>query len=670
MSWQIRLYIASAVTLAIGTTCLWTAVDPPAATWPWTRAVIILVACVVLERRAAQMPGGNIVSIATIPHLAGVFLLPPPLAIIPAAIGIFIELVRLRQPWSRVVFNTANTTITVGVAALVARLLDVHDFALIKGGINDVLGFFVVIVVYYLLNSLLLAGVMALSRGENIWRVFWVSAKSSAPAEVAVSVIGGLAVFVWLSNAMWLPVVLFPMLIAQLTLDYLAATDRKTRELEHQAYHDALTGLANRAALDRSLARAFNLESARSEQAQAPTGLLMLDLDGFKEVNDTFGHQHGDAVLSQVPVRLQNCIGDRGEVARLGGDEFAVVLYGADALDAERLAQEVHASLSVPIRAADLELFMAGSIGVAISPADAADPETLLRHADVAMYAAKQTRSVIRRYSPEMDSDHKEQLMLLHDFRVALADGSLSLAYQPKISMERGELHSVEALLRWNDPQRGPVSPAVFVPLAEQAGLSGAILRWVLDAALSQCRTWNDRGRAIPMCVNISMYDLRDPDFPDLIIEKLKAHGVPATLLTIELTESAAMADPQRTRIVLERLRTLGVKVSVDDFGTGYSSLAYLVGLPVDELKIDRSFVLGMQLSAQHVTVVRSTISLGHDLNLTVVAEGVEDQATSNRLRAFGCDLIQGYLLSRPLPAAELLRWIDRRETVDSALAA
>ncbi len=629
-------------------------------------ALVILLSCVVLERRAAQMPGGNVVSIATIPHLAAIFLLPPPLAIASATLGIFAELVRLRQPWSRVLFNTANTTITVGVSALAARLLDVHGFALIDGGIDDVLGFFVVISGYYLINSLLLAGVMALSRGDNIWRVFWVSAKSSAPAEVAVSVIGGLAVFVWLSNPSWLPVVLFPMLIAQLTLDYLAATDRKTRELEHQAYHDALTGLANRAALDRSLARAF-----ATEQDQPPTvGLMMLDLDGFKDVNDTFGHQHGDAVLSQVAVRLKECVGTRGEVARLGGDEFAVVLYGADALDVEELAQEVHASLSAPIRAADLELFMAGSIGVALSPVDAADPETLLRRADVAMYAAKQTHSVIRRYSAEMDANHKEQLMLLHDFRVALSEGKLSLAYQPKISMGTGELHSVEALLRWNDPQRGPVSPAVFVPLAEQAGLSGAIVRWVLDAALSQCRTWIDQGRNIQTCVNISMYDLRDPEFPHMIVEKLRAHGVPANLLGIELTESAAMADPQRTRIVLERLRALGLKVSVDDFGTGYSSLAYLVGLPVDELKIDRSFVLGMHLSAQHATVVRSTISLGHDLNLTVVAEGVEDQATFNRLRGFGCDLIQGYLLSRPLPAAELITWIDRREAFEPMLAA
>jgi diguanylate cyclase (GGDEF)-like protein len=457
---------------------------------------------------------------------------------------------------------------------------------------------------------------------------------------------------------MWLPLNL-----TVPTLDYLAATDRKARELEHQAYHDPLTGLENRAALRRHLEHAVGSD----QRGKTGAALLMMDLDGFKEVNDTFGHQHGDALLREVALRLRECVGERGEVTRLGGDEFAVLVPDASGPVAEELAQDLRNALSTPLSADGVELFMAGSIGIAISPEDGTDAETLLRRADMAMYAAKKTRTGAARYSPGLDSNDRERLTLLHDFHLALTTGALSLAFQPKVCARTRSVHSVEALLRWRHPTHGWITPAVFIPLAEQAGLSGPIVRWVLDAALSQSRIWQEQGHDIPVCVNISMYDLRDSGFPDLVADRLAAHRVSAELLGIEVTESAAMADPDRTRAALERLRAKGVRVSIDDFGTGYSSLAYLVGLPVDELKIDRSFVVGMPYSAQHAAIVRTTISLGHDLHLTVVAEGVEDDLAWNRLKSFGCDLIQGYAAAPPLTAPELIQWLDETESAELA---
>jgi diguanylate cyclase len=286
------------------------------------------------------------------------------------------------------------------------------------------------------------------------------------------------------------------------------------------------------------------------------------------------------------------------------------------------------------------------------------------------MYAAKVARSGVVIYSSQLDSHDRGRLELLHDFHVALNEETLTLAYQPKVSARTRKLHSVEALLRWNHPALGAVSPSVFVPLAEQAGLSGPLMRWVLDTALRQCRAWEDQGRPMAICVNVSMYDLRDESFPDLVAERLAVYGASANLLGIEVTESAAMADPNRTRNSLDRLRALGVRVSVDDFGTGYSSLAYLVGLPVDELKIDQSFVAGMATSEQHAAIVRSTIRLAHDLNLMVVAEGVEDEATWARLREYGCDLIQGYVVSRPVSSALLETWLDHRNDLTTVARA
>ena len=663
---QVASYIGLTAALAAGTLLWWGLAEPPSADWPWWGGLLLLAVCTGLESRAVPMPGGHIVSIATIPHLIGVFLVPTPLALIAAGAGMLLDLARLREPLPRILFNTANTVATVGATALMAHLLEVQGAHLVDGGLDDVGRFLVVAATYYLTNNLLLAGIVAASQRRSPLLVVWELARASAAAEFAVAVIGGLAVFVWLTNAAWLPLVVFPTLVAQLTLEYLAASHRKTGELQHQALHDALTGLPNRTSLHQMLQTSLR----RSGRDNDELALLLLDLDGFKEVNDTFGHLHGDTLLRQVGHRLQERLGSRGTVARLGGDEFAALLPGAAGPEADEVARSLLDALSSPLGVEGVELFVGCSIGVALAPEHGDDPDTLLRRADVAMYAAKRDRAGVSVYRPELDPHDRDRLTLLHDFRGALDNGELSLVYQPKVCATTGRLHSVEALVRWTHPSRGPISPAVFVPVAEQAGLSPLLAEWVLDTALQQCRAWQDQGRRIPVSVNMSMYELRDADFPRRVAARLAAHGADPALLGIEVTESAAMADPARTIAVLERLRALGARVSIDDFGTGYSSLAYLTSLPVDELKIDRSFVAGMQRSQQHATIVRSTISLGHDLELSVVAEGVEDQPTWDRLRAFGCDLIQGYMVSRPVPAAALLSWLDGEASHASLVAA
>lgn len=654
MSRRVLVYITLVgVAASIGLVA-WLINEPPVGQWPWLGGLLMLALCCLLESRSARMRGGNAVSIATIPHLAGVFLLPAPMAVAAAALGMWFDLLRLRQPRSRIAFNISNIALTVAVAALTAKLLGARGSGFIDGGLDDVARFLVVVVVYYLVNSLVLSGIISLATNEPLISVFWSSARASAPAEVAVSVIGGLAVYIWLTNAAWLVVVVFPMLIAQLTLDYLAASDLKTRELERQAFHDALTGLPNRTALQRDLDRLL-------VPYGSSVGLLLIDLDGFKDVNDTFGHHQGDALLREVAIRFTEVVGGRGTIARLGGDEFAVLLSDCTIENAQALASELLSALGSPVCAGELELFVGASIGLACSPDHGSEPEVLLRRADVAMYAAKAERCGVAIYHPDRDAHDRDRVELLHDLRLALSHGQLWLAYQPKVSARLGRLESVEALVRWNHPTRGAVSPALFVPLAEQAGLSDVLARWVLTAALAQCRAWQDLGYSIPVWVNVSMYELRDESFPSLVAEQLTSFGMHPDLLGIEMTESAAMADPARTCAVLGQLRALGVHVAVDDFGTGYSSLAYLAGLPVDELKIDRSFIVGMRSSAQHAAIVRATINLGHDLGLVVVAEGAEDDLALQRLREQGCDLIQGYAICRPLAAPELLRWFQAR---------
>ncbi|MDQ6670338.1 MAG: EAL domain-containing protein [Chloroflexota bacterium] len=446
-------------------------------------------------------------------------------------------------------------------------------------------------------------------------------------------------------------------------------TQRKRADdaLRHQALHDDLTGLPNRTLLQDRLAQAI----LTGQRENTTVTLLLIDLDRFKEINDTFGHHYGDLLLQQVGPRLTAVLHASDTVAGLGGDEFGVLLPATDVSNAVPIAKTLLRALEAPFMLEGQPAEISGSIGVADYPAHGKNAATLLRQADVAMYVAKRGQSGVVVYAAEHDHHSAGRLALGGELRLAIETDELVLQYQPKVDLS-GRLAGVEALVRWRHPQRGMIAPDEFIGLAENIGLIKPLTRWVLNAALRQCRTWLNSGFAIQVAVNVSMHDLHDDTLPDTVARLLVAHGVPAEYLGIEITEGAIMSDTGRALSVLTRLRAVGVSLSVDDFGTGYSSLAYLKRLPVDELKIDRSFVRNIATDEEDAAIVRSTIGLGHELGLGVVAEGVEDQASWDRLRQFGCDLAQGYFIARPLSVSDLDRWLpqSRQGTADQLRAA
>jgi diguanylate cyclase (GGDEF)-like protein/PAS domain S-box-containing protein len=432
---------------------------------------------------------------------------------------------------------------------------------------------------------------------------------------------------------------------------------RAQKALEYQAMHDALTGLPNRQLLAEQSGEA--LVSAQAAHQQV--AMLILDLDHFKEVNETFGLSAGDRLLEQVGPRLQAEIGTRDVVARLGGDEFAVLLPETDGTAATTLAARLLDALQRPFEVEGQQLDVAASIGIAVFPNDGDDPDTLLRHADIALFVAKQVRGAYVRYAPEHEKQGASRLTLMAELRQALhEDDQLFLEFQPLVSLRDRSLAGVEALVRWKHPQRGLVSPMEFVPFAEKTGLVQPLTRWVLASALKQSAAWHRSGHAIPVSVNISMRDLVDPEFPRLVSTLLHDSGARPSWVRLEITESVIMSEPEAAINTLSQLRKLGVRLAVDDFGTGYSSLAYLDRLPVQEIKIDKSFVSAMAGEVSRTNIVRASIDLGHSLRLESVAEGVEDARTWEVLAALACDLAQGYFISRPLVAEEVLPWLER----------
>ena len=419
------------------------------------------------------------------------------------------------------------------------------------------------------------------------------------------------------------------------------------------AYRDVLTDLPNRTLFNDRL----NVAMENARRTRAPFTVLLMDLDRFKQVNDTLGHHIGDQVLQKTARRLHDILRKSDTIARLGGDEFSILLNGAGAEEGKRIAANMLQELEEPIVIGDHSLDVRASIGVAGYPADGEDAETLMRHADSAMYAAKRGNLGFAAYEPAHDGFHKEQLSLLSELRRAIEHDELRLAFQPKIDAHTGEVAGVEALVRWQHPERGAVPPMHFIPFAEQTGFIKSITRWVIEAAVRQCSRWIALGMPLKLAVNISAQALLDPRMPEAILAALERHQVPTGLFGLEVTESGVMQDPATAIGVLKRLRALGIDIAIDDFGTGYSSLAYVKQLEVTELKIDRSFVRNLVQDQKDRAIVLSTIELAHNLELTVVAEGVEDEASVEVLRKLGCDLIQGFVYAKPLAEREFGDW-------------
>jgi diguanylate cyclase (GGDEF)-like protein/PAS domain S-box-containing protein len=433
---------------------------------------------------------------------------------------------------------------------------------------------------------------------------------------------------------------------------------RTQASLQHLASHDVLTGLPNRMLFRDRLRRAMR-EAARQSQIAA---VLMIDLDRFKNINDTLGHHWGDELLRIVADRIAACVRSTDTLSRLGGDEFGIVLQSlVHQRDAGRVAEKILLALRAPVELRGHRLFISASIGIAVHPHDGDTVDELQIDADVAMYQAKSTgKNGYRYYSKEMNSNARDQLDLENALRNAMDRGEFALVYQPQIDLPSGELCGVEALMRWRHPQRGFVPPDAFVPLLEETGLIVPVGEWVLEQACHQCRRWHAAGHlGLRVSVNLSARQVAAGLLPETVARVLDRSGLPPEFLELELTESLLMQDVKNTQKVLNELSAMGVRLSIDDFGTGYSSLAYLKRLPVHALKIDRSFVMDMVNDRDDLVIVQSTVDLGHNLGLQVVAEGVENEEVLQRLRELGCDFAQGYHLSRPLPAVALEQWMN-----------
>jgi diguanylate cyclase (GGDEF)-like protein len=427
-----------------------------------------------------------------------------------------------------------------------------------------------------------------------------------------------------------------------------------TGQLQRHSLTDPLTELPNRLQFEEALAKAVQ----EADGNQSRFALLLIDLDGFKPINESFGHQGGDRLLREMATRLRSLAGRHDSVARLGADEFLLLLGGN--LESDEVAACAARLLEVfgqPCKVEGREASLTCSVGIALYPENGA-MSVLLAHADAAKRAAKATGGATYCFfSPHMMSDVREQVELLRDLRRALSEGQFELYYQPKVHAPSGEITGAEALMRWHHPQRGLISPLVFIPIAERFGLIGALGNWVIDEACRQARVWRDEGLRMRVAINLSVHQLRQPDLPDRIEAALKLHQINPQLLTCEITETVAMEDAHGTMRLFERLAAVGVHISIDDFGTGYSSLSYLRKLPAGELKIDSSFVLDLETSSDARAVVDAVVKLAQALGVKVVAEGVETEAQHHILRSLGCNELQGYLFAKPMAAQALSLW-------------
>jgi diguanylate cyclase (GGDEF)-like protein len=429
---------------------------------------------------------------------------------------------------------------------------------------------------------------------------------------------------------------------------------RQVEEIEHQAMHDNLTGLPNRVLFRDRVQQALHGATRNSVEV----AVMFLDLDRFKEVNDTLGHESGDVLLREVGQRLAQSLRAGDTIARLGGDEFGVLASGLDGVDdAILIARKLRRAVEWPFTLRGLTLEVEASIGIAMFPEHGTDVDTLLRHADVAMYQSKEAHSGVGVYSPERDVYSPNRLKLLGELRGAIERNELVLYYQPKVSLKTSEVLGFEALVRWNHPEEGLLTPERFVPFAEHTGLVKPLTRYVMREAVRSCAKWHELGLDLGVSVNLSARDLLDLNLPDEVGLLLSETRIEPGRLELEITENTILSDPVRTRAILSRLKEHGVRLAIDDFGSGYSSLGYLRRLPLDVLKIDKSFVMTMMADDDSAAIVRSTIDLAHNLGLEVVAEGVATEHIGGALAALRCDAGQGFYFSGPLPQSEVARW-------------
>lgn len=428
----------------------------------------------------------------------------------------------------------------------------------------------------------------------------------------------------------------------------------REEEMMHMAYSDPLTNLPNRAMFNERLTHAVST----TNRVPTPFSVLMIDLDRFKFINDVLGHEAGDMALRIVAKRLQETLRQTDTVARLGGDEFGILLPTADHRRIIDTAQKLIHTLQQPIPMESQHVDLGGSIGIACYPSHATEASELLRFADVAMYEAKSSGSGYAFFDANSDAFQQTHLSLLGDIRKAVTNNEFELFFQPKVALSVADIPSMEVLIRWNHPERGFIAPDDFIPFAESTGSIRLITHWVIDTAIAQAGRWHEEGTEVKISLNVSSRDLLNPHLAEIVANALGKSMLPVEHLCLEITESALLDDPDKARNMVQELHDMGIHLSIDDYGTGYSSLAYVANLPVDELKIDKVFVNNMLGSAEDAAIVRSTIELGHYLKMLVIAEGIEEQDELEKLREFGCDYAQGYLISKPMNEINMLTWL------------
>ncbi|GAA3512670.1 diguanylate cyclase (GGDEF)-like protein [Streptosporangium album] len=574
-----------------------------------------------------------------------------PIAVLMQAVGMVVNSVVTRKAWHRVMFNIAQATLACTAAGGVLVLLGggpAPEASWVPRG-PDLLAIGLAGLAYFVVRGLLVSGAVALHERRSISRVIRTTIGHQSLVYAGLLGMAPLVVVVMNHSP-----ALVPLFVAPLAAVYFTATMSLRRD--HQAMHDVLTGLPNRKML------VFSAEEALAETRMGEqVGLLLLDLDRFKEVNDTLGHPVGDRLLQIVAHRLTHSVRPGDVVARLGGDEFAVLLPSVrDAAAAREVAARLRVALTEPVRLEGMTFDLDASIGIALHPDHAPDFELLLQRADVAMYLAKEGRTGVEIYVADKDRNSPERLNLIGDLRRAIDRSELRLHYQPKLDLASGQVRGVEALLRWRHPERGMISPGEFVPMAEQSYLMRHLTQYVIDAALEQTAHWWHTGLHEQVSVNVSARDLLDSALPDRLEAGLAQYRLPPKAIQLEVTERILMTDQAYTADAVRALASLGVPLALDDFGTGYSSLVRLQRLPVSEVKIDASFVRRIGESKDDERIVRSIVDLVRSLGLRSVAEGVESAEVATRLTRMGCDLAQGWLFAEPMSAADATVWLRK----------
>ena len=579
-------------------------------------------------------------------------------AIAVAAASALSDVIDRKRP-SRSAFNVAQYVLAIAAAGgvlVAAGVLPHHQHF----SAADVPAILAAALVFFVVNTGLVAGAIAVTSGTRLRDQISSELIRQSATEGILLGLAPLAVLALDSAPVLLPLLALPLIAVQ-------RAGRQALIAERLALHDALTGLPNRVLFRTRTQQAI----AGARRAETGVAVMLLDLDRFKEINDTLGHHYGDEVLRQVGERLSGLLGEDDTVARLGGDEFAILLRAVETPAAGvAVAAAVRRAIAEHFDVAGVRLELGASVGIASFPEHGQDVDVLMQRADVAMYQAKEGRTGVERYVPELDGNSVQRLALAGDLRTALEREEFVLHYQPKVDLRTNAVSGAEVLLRWAHPVHGWLAPDEFIPLAEHTGLIVPLTNYVLDHALRQMGTWRAQGLDIGVAVNLSARTLIERELPDHIEAMCHRWAVPTNRLVLEITESMVVADPARALPILARLHELGVEISVDDFGTGFSSMDYLKRLPVREVKIDRSFVTTMATDARDAAIVRCTIDLARSLGLRVVAEGVESPDVRARLTTMGCDQAQGYSYSRALPQADFAAWLTAREPSELALSA